>query len=107
MVSVHCTRVVVALAAGVLLTPAVPAVAQPDLQPPPPPGCPDVQVLFARGTTEPPGLGAVGDAFVDDLKTRVAPKSVAVYPVNYPASPDFPTALQGVVDASTQIQNTA
>ncbi|TRW76985.1 cutinase family protein [Mycolicibacterium sp. 018/SC-01/001] len=66
-----------------------------------------MQVLFARGTTEPPGLGAVGDVFVDDLKQRVAPKTVGVYPVNYPASPDFPTAVQGVVDASTQIQNTA
>lgn len=64
-------------------------------------------MLFARGTTEPPGLGAVGDAFVEDLKARVAPRSVAVYPVNYPASPDFPTAVQGVVDASTQIQHTA
>ena len=24
------------------------------------PGCPDVQVVFARGTTEPPGVGEVG-----------------------------------------------
>jgi len=74
--------------------------------PPPPPGCPDIQVLFARGTTEPPGLGAMGDVFVEDLKARVGPKSVGVYPVNYPASPDFPTALQGVIDASNQIQQT-
>ena len=107
MISVHAFRVAVTIAACLVLGPAASAVAQPDAPPLPPPGCPDVQVLFARGTTEPPGLGAVGDAFVDDLKSRVAPKSVAVYPVNYPASPDFPTALQGVVDASTQIQNTA
>ncbi|WP_374238349.1 cutinase family protein [Mycobacterium sp. PSTR-4-N] len=106
--SVHVFRVAVTIAACVILGPAASATAEPGVPPaPPPPGCPDVQVLFARGTTEPPGLGAVGDAFVDDLKSRVAPKSVAVYPVNYPASPDFPTALQGVVDASTQIQNTA
>ena len=86
--------------------PGPPPLAAP-LAAPPPPGCPDVQVLFARGTTEPPGLGAMGEAFVDDLKTRVGPRSVAVYPVDYPASPDFPTALQGVVDASTQVQKVA
>ena len=67
-------RFAAAVAAGLLLTTTAPAVAQPDAPAPPPPGCPDVQVLFARGTTEPPGLGAVGDAFVDDLKSRVAPK---------------------------------
>ncbi len=72
-----------------------------------PSGCPDVQVVFARGTTEPPGLGAMGQAFVDDLTSKVAGKSVAVYPVDYPASPDFPTAVQGVVDASTQVQRIA
>ena len=27
--------------------------------------CPDVEVVFARGTTEPPGVGGVGQAFVD------------------------------------------
>ncbi|WP_307786921.1 cutinase family protein [Mycolicibacterium mengxianglii] len=71
------------------------------------PGCPDVQVVFARGTTEPPGVGAMGQAFVDDLKTRVGDKSVGVYPVDYPASPDFPTGVQGVVDASTHVQEMA
>jgi cutinase len=73
----------------------------------PPPGCPDVQVVFARGTTEPPGLGAMGQAFVDDLRTRVGDKSVGVYPVDYPASTDFPTGIQGVVDASTHVQEMA
>lgn len=87
--------------------PAAPPVIGPLDAAAPPPGCPDVQVLFARGTTEPPGLGAMGQAFVDDLKARVGPRSVAVYPVDYPASPDFPTALQGVVDASTQVQKIA
>jgi cutinase len=72
-----------------------------------PVGCPDVQVIFARGTTEPPGLGAMGQAFVDDLRARVGDKSVGVYPVDYPASPDFPTGVQGVVDASTHVQEIA
>jgi cutinase len=29
---------------------------------------PDVEVLFARATTEPPGVGQVGQAFVDSLR---------------------------------------
>ena len=74
---------------------------------PEPAGCPDIQVVFARGTTEPPGLGATGQAFVDDLRARVGDKSVGVYPVVYPASPDFPTGIQGVIDASTHVQEMA
>ncbi|WP_263993195.1 cutinase family protein, partial [Mycobacterium paraense] len=37
--------------------------------------CPDVQVVFARGTGEPPGVGPTGQAFVDDLRSRVGGKS--------------------------------
>ncbi|MCV7090086.1 cutinase family protein, partial [Mycobacterium interjectum] len=33
--------------------------------------CPDVQVVFARGTGEPPGVGPTGQAFVDDLRSRI------------------------------------
>ncbi|MCV7317488.1 cutinase family protein [Mycolicibacillus parakoreensis] len=67
--------------------------------------CPDVDVVFARGTFEPPGAGGVGQDFVDTLRGRLGDKSVDVYPVNYPASTDFPTAAQGVIDASNHIQN--
>src|SRR5690242_18694135 len=51
--------------------------------------CPDVEVVFARGTFEPAGVGGIGQAFVDALTSRLAGKSVDVYPVNYPASLDF------------------
>ncbi len=71
------------------------------------PGCPDVEVVFARGTTEAPGLGAMGQAFVDDLQAKLSGKSVRVYAVDYPASPDFPTAIQGITDASTHVQEIA
>lgn len=71
------------------------------------PGCPDVEVVFARGTTEAPGLGAMGQAFVDDLQTKLGGKAVRVYAVDYPASPDFPTAVQGITDASTHVQEIA
>src|SRR5689334_13196910 len=38
--------------------------------------CPDVQVVFARGTGEPAGAGRVGDAFADSLRALVNGKSV-------------------------------
>ena len=41
-------------------------------------GCPDVEVVFARGTGEPPGVGEVGQAFVDAVRTQAAPRSVNV-----------------------------
>jgi cutinase len=69
--------------------------------------CPDVQVVFARGTGEPDGVGRVGDAFVDALRTQIPGQSVDVYAVNYPASRDFLRAADGANDASLFVQNTA
>ncbi|WP_101952320.1 cutinase family protein [Mycobacterium sp. 3519A] len=69
--------------------------------------CPAVQVVFARGTGEPDGIGRVGQAFVDALKPLVKGKSVAVYAVNYPASRDFLRAADGANDASNFVQNIA
>uniref|UniRef100_UPI00109ECFA8 cutinase family protein n=2 Tax=Mycobacterium TaxID=1763 RepID=UPI00109ECFA8 len=42
--------------------------------------CPDVQVVFARGTGEEPGVGPTGQAFVDALHQRVGDRSFDVYP---------------------------
>jgi len=70
--------------------------------------CPDVAVVFARGTTEPPGVGGVGQAFVDSLRARLVARSVGVYAVNYPASNDFQTSTPaGADDASGHIQSMA
>lgn len=69
--------------------------------------CPDVEVVFARGTFEPPGLGGIGQSFVDAFRKQAAGKAVSVYPVNYPASTDFPTAVQGISDAANHIEATA
>jgi cutinase-like protein len=69
--------------------------------------CPDVEVIFARGTFEPPGVGGTGQAFVDALRAQAGGKSVDVYPVNYPASLDFATAADGVIDASNKIRDAA
>jgi cutinase len=69
--------------------------------------CPDAEVVFSRGTTELPGVGPTGEAFVDSLRSRVGPKSVGVYAVDYPATTDFPTAVQGITDARTHVLTTA
>lgn len=70
-------------------------------------GCPDVSVVFARGTDEPPGLGVIGQTFVDALRSDTAPKTVDVYPVNYPASRDYSTGVAGVVDADNHVRYVA
>ena len=70
-------------------------------------GCADVEVVFARGTGEPVGIGGVGQAFVDSLRSKVAPKSVDVYAVQYPATIDFPRAVDGINDAAAHIEATA
>lgn len=67
--------------------------------------CNDVQVVFARGTDEPPGIGRVGQAFVDSLRGKIGNRSMGVYGVNYPASYDFLAAADGANDASAFIQD--
>ncbi|MET0474147.1 MAG: cutinase family protein [Mycobacterium sp.] len=71
------------------------------------PKCSDVEVVFARGTAEPEGLGREGQAFVDSLKGDLTGRSVSVYAVNYPASYDFMQATAGASDASAHVQATA
>lgn len=62
--------------------------------------CPDIEVVFARGTNEPPGLGSVGAPFVDDLRARVAPRTVDAAAVEYPATNDFNVSTPAGTDAS-------
>jgi cutinase len=76
--------------------------------------CPDVEVIFARGTGEAPGVGGVGQAFVDALRSQVGDRSVGVYAVNYAASGDFDdrnglavTVADGVRDEGNRIQTMA
>lgn len=61
--------------------------------------CPQVEVIFARGRTEPPGAGQIGNAFVDALRSKTA-KSVGSYAVNYPADTEV---IQGANDMSKRI----
>lgn len=67
--------------------------------------CSDVAVVFARGTHQDPGLGNIGQAFVDSLTSQVGGRSVDVYAVNYPANDDYHnSATAGADDASGHIQ---
>jgi cutinase len=67
--------------------------------------CPDVEVVFARGTSEPPGVGGIGQAFVDSLRSQLGGRSVGVYAVNYPASNDFARSTPaGGDDMSAHVQ---
>jgi cutinase len=69
--------------------------------------CPDVEVVFARGTNEPPGVGGVGQAFIDSLRSQARGRSVGVYAVNYPATDDFVrSSLAGAGDARAHVQAT-
>jgi cutinase-like protein len=68
--------------------------------------CPDIEVTFARATTEPPGVGVVGQEFIDSLRSQVGGRSVGVYAVNYPASDDFvPSVNAGTSDANAHVQS--
>ncbi|MUL49582.1 cutinase family protein [Mycobacterium sp. CBMA293] len=66
--------------------------------------CANVEVVFARGTFEAPGVGATGQAFVDALNARMPGKNIDAYGVNYPASLDFGQAADGVADATNRIE---
>jgi cutinase len=65
--------------------------------------CPDVEVVFARGTNDAPGLGRPGQAFADALRAQIGGRSLTTYAVNYPASYDFLAAADGAADAASRI----
>jgi cutinase len=64
--------------------------------------CPAAEVVFARGRLEPPGAGAVGNAFVSAVRSR-ANKNVSLYAVRYPADTEIDV---GANDMSAHVQST-
>lgn len=60
-------------------------------------------MVFARGTSEPPGIGRVGQALSDTLQSQLGGQSLGVYAVNYPATYDFLAAADGAADATNHI----
>jgi cutinase len=81
-------------AIAVLAGPAPVAAAEP---------CSDVELLFARGTSEPPGIGRVGQALADSLRPQLGGRTLSTYGINYPATYDFFTAADGAYDATGRI----
>ncbi|MCX6484496.1 MAG: cutinase family protein [Mycobacterium sp.] len=65
--------------------------------------CPDVELIFARGTSEPAGIGRVGQALAEELSAQLGGRSLGVYGVNYPATYDFLAAADGAADATNRI----
>ncbi|HEY9302929.1 MAG TPA: cutinase family protein [Mycobacterium sp.] len=90
------------LAAGLLIAPALMLTAAPI--PTASAACPGAEVVFARGREEPPGLGAVGDAFLNSLRAKVPNMSVGAYGVNYPANINVEG---GAGDMSAHVQSMA
>jgi cutinase len=84
------------VASGLLTAPS--AAAQP---------CPDVELIFARGTSEPPGIGRVGQALADALRPQLGGRTLDTYGVIYPATYDFLTAADGAADATNRISTLA
>lgn len=92
------TAAVAVLASAGALVSAAPAAAA---------SCPDIDVVFARGTNEPVGAGVIGQTFIDALRAATAPKTVDAYAVDYPAGSDYATGVQGVIDAGNHVREMA
>lgn len=61
--------------------------------------CASVDLVFARGTNEAPGMGVVGDALANSLRGQLGGRSLSTYAVNYPASYNLLQAQDGANDA--------
>lgn len=68
--------------------------------------CADAEVIFARGTDEPKGLGQVGNAFVDSLRAQAVGMNIATYAVNYDAGKLQLSSGDGAKDAIKHIKAT-
>lgn len=65
--------------------------------------CPNVEIVFARGTNEAPGIGRVGQALADNLRPLLGGRTLSTYAVNYPATLDFLGTSNGAADATARI----
>ncbi|SQE00345.1 Cutinase [Parafrankia sp. Ea1.12] len=69
--------------------------------------CSDVEVVFARGSGELPGLGITGGPFVNAVKQNLPGKTVASYAVNYAADYAQTSAGPGATDMTRHVKATA
>jgi cutinase len=69
--------------------------------------CADAEVVFARGTDEPKGIGQVGSAFVDSLRAQAAGMNITTYAVDYDAGKLQLGSGDGAKDAIKHIKTMA
>ena len=101
------TRVVRVFGAAIAITSAllIPPTSVPSAHADP---CPSVEVTFARGTSQNPGVGNVGQAFIDSLRSQIGGRSLGVYAVNYPGTFKFAeSAPIGAQDTAAHVQDMA
>src|SRR5690606_14204922 len=91
-------------ASALLLAPLIAPTALPTAAAEP---CPDVELIFARGTSEAPGIGRVGNALASQLQGHLNGRTLGTYAVNYPATYDFLAAADGANDATNRIAHMA
>ncbi|MEU5096992.1 cutinase family protein [Streptomyces sp. NPDC020996] len=84
-------------AAGLTLAPSMASAAP----------CSDVEVVFARGTGETPGLGIVGTPLVSEIKKDLPGKTVTSYAVDYAANFSQTSAGPGATDMTRHVRSTA
>jgi cutinase len=89
------------LATASLIAPATALTPASTLIPTASAACPDVEVVFARGRMESPGAGAIGNALVSAVRSKVN-KNVGLYAVRYPADNQVDV---GANDMSAHIQS--
>ena len=89
--------VVIAIAG--LIAPAV--LPAPGVVPTASAACPAAEVVFARGRLESPGVGVLGNAFINALRSKTN-KNIGVYAVQYPADNQIDV---GANDMSAHIQS--
>ncbi|WP_234817810.1 cutinase family protein [Mycolicibacterium sphagni] len=68
--------------------------------------CPDIHVVYARGTDTVPPVDPVGQALVNALSAQAPGKSLSVYGINYPANLDLAGGTTtGATDGWVHVQN--
>jgi cutinase len=92
------------LAAGLMIAPALAPYQVAGPIPTASAACPDAEVDFARGREEAPGVGEVGQAFINSLQSKVPHMTIGYYGVNYPADV---SVTKGSNDMSAHVQQMA
>ncbi|KAG2775667.1 hypothetical protein PC129_g2146 [Phytophthora cactorum] len=65
--------------------------------------CPDVHIVFARGSGEMPGFGILGQPLVSGIAANLPGMSVSAYAVNYRAAYDQTSAGPGATDMTNHV----